>query len=336
MLTYNKVVFTSPWKVELLKDSIDETRIPADHVLFKKTYSLISTGTEMACLSGGEGWFPLPGVPGYCCVGEIVSKGAAVEEYEVGDKIFCYGNHSEYEIIKEGGIFLKVPENIEEKYVPFIRMATIAATAVRASNIEFGDYVAITGQGLVGNIAGQLAKLQGAFTIALDICEKRLELAKKCGADHIINPATCDVRTEITKITGGRMVSTLIEATGSPAVAVANLDIIAQNGEMILLGSPRGEYMSNLTPVLDKCHLAPFNITFKGAHEWKYPVNEVPFVKHSLERNSKIMFQLIKSGRLHLDALLTQVLRPEACQEAYDKLRSFKDDYMGIVFDWTK
>jgi 2-desacetyl-2-hydroxyethyl bacteriochlorophyllide A dehydrogenase len=336
MLTYDKVVFASPWKVELQKKSLDETRIPADHVLLKKTYSLISTGTELACLSGGEGWFPLPGVPGYCCVGEIIKKGATVKNCEIGDKIFCYGNHSEYELIKQEGIFLKVPEGIEEKYVPFVRMATVAATSIRTSNIEFGDYVAISGQGLVGNIAGPLARLQGAFTIVMDICGKRLDLAKKCGADYVINPATCDAKAEIAKITNGKMVSTLIDATGSPAVAVANLDMIAQNGEMILLGSPRGEYRSDLTPVLNKCHLAPFNITFKGAHEWKYPVNEAPFVKHSLERNTKIIFQLIRSGRIHLDILLTQIMKPAACQDAYDKLRNFKDDYMGIVFDWTK
>jgi 2-desacetyl-2-hydroxyethyl bacteriochlorophyllide A dehydrogenase len=336
VLTYRKVVFTSPWKVEIQRDGIDDTKIPADHVLLRKTYSLISAGTELACLSGNEGWFPLPGVPGYCSVGEIVKKGVAVNDYEVGDKIFCYGNHSEYELIQAAGVFLKVPEGIGERYVPFVRMATIAATAVRTSNIEFGDFVAVTGQGLVGNIAGQLARLQGAFTIVLDICQKRLELAKKCGADYIINPATSDAKTEISKITGGRMVSTLIDATGSPAVVAANLDIIAQNGEMILLGSPRGEYRSDLTPVLNKCHLAPFNIAFKGAHEWKYPVNELPFVKHSLERNSKIMFQLIGSGRLRMEALLSRVLKPEHCQEAYDQLRNCKDDSMGIVFDWTK
>ena len=334
MLEYDKIVFTSPWKAELLKDSIDDDNIPTGCVLLKKTYSLISPGTELACLSGTESWFPLPGVPGYCCVGEIVKKGAAVEEYEVGNRIFYYGSHSEYEVVKAEGIFLKVPEGIDEKIIPFVRMATIAATAVRVSDIELGDYVAVTGQGLVGNMAAQLAKAQGAVTIAVDICEKRLDTARKCGTDYILNPLSCNVRDEIAGITEGRMVSTLIEATGSPAVLPENLNIIAKNGEMILLGSPRGEYVDNLTPILNKCHLAPFNITLKGAHEWIYPVNREAFVKHSLERNSRIMFELIKRSRLCIEPLLTEVMKPASCQDAYDKLRNLREDYMGIVIDW--
>ncbi|MHB8061984.1 MAG: zinc-dependent alcohol dehydrogenase [Ruminiclostridium sp.] len=334
MLEYKKVVFTKPWEVQLQKDSIDDKAIPSGNVLLKKTYSLISTGTELACLSGGESWFPLPGVMGYCCIGEIVAKASDVTNYDIGDKIFCYGSHTEYEIIPTTGIFLKVPKGINSKYIPFVRMATIAATSVRTSNIEFGDYVLVTGQGLVGNMAAQLAKLQGGIVIAVDICQNRLDLSKKCGIDYTLNSKESNVKEEIKKITSGKMVSTCIEATGSPAVEAANLELIAQNGELILLGSPRANYSVNLTDVLNHCHLAAYNVTFKGAHEWKYPVNEDTFVKHSLERNSKIMFELIKTDRICIDGLITEILKPENCQLAYDNLKNKKDDYMGILFDW--
>jgi hypothetical protein len=57
-----KVVFVKPWEVELQKDIIDVDNIPSGHVLLKKLYSLISTGTELACLSGGASWFQFPAV----------------------------------------------------------------------------------------------------------------------------------------------------------------------------------------------------------------------------------------------------------------------------------
>ncbi|HEY5586214.1 MAG TPA: zinc-binding alcohol dehydrogenase [Ruminiclostridium sp.] len=334
MLHYKKVVFTKPWEVELQKDNIDDKNIPSGNVMLKKIYSLISTGTELACLSGGESWFPLPGVMGYCCIGEIVAKASDVVDYDIGDKIFCYGSHTEYEIIPTTGIFLKVPEGIDSKYIPFVRMATIAATSVRTSNIEFGDYVLVTGQGLVGNMAAQLAKIQGGIVIAVDICQNRLDISKGCGIDYTLNSKECDIKEEIKKITGGKMVSTCIEATGLPSVEAANLELIAQNGEIIFLGSPRANYSVNLTDVLNHCHLAAFNVTFKGAHEWKFPVNEDSFVKHSLERNSKIMFEFFKTGRICLEGLVTEVVKPESCKAAYDSLRNKKDDYMGIIFDW--
>ncbi len=335
MLEYKKVVFAGPWRVELQKDTVDEQNIPAGHVLLKKLYSLISTGTELACLSGGESWFPLPGVMGYCCIGEIVNKAPDVSDYEIGDKIFCYGSHTEYEILPVTGIFLKVPEGMDDRYVPLVRMATIAATSVRTSNIEFGDYVLVTGQGLVGNMAAQLAKIQGGIVIAADVCQKRLDISEKCGIDYTVNSKECDLEEEVKRITSGKMVSTCIEATGLPAVGASNLKLLAQNGEIIFLGSPRAPHNVNLTEVLNHCHLAAFNVTFKGAHEWKYPVNEDAFVKHSLERNSKIMFNFIKNGRINVSGLVTEIIKPEKCMEAYDNLRNKKDDYMGIVFDWT-
>jgi len=334
MLEYRKVVFVKPWVVEMQKDKIDDENIPQGHVLLKKLYSLISTGTELACLSGQESWFPLPGVMGYCCIGEIVNKASDVSDYNIGDKIFCYGSHTEYEILPTSGIFIKVPDGVEDKYVPLVRMATIAATAIRTSNIEFGDYVLVTGQGLVGNMAAQLARIQGGIVIATDVCQKRLDISKKCGIDYVLNSKECDLSEEIKKITSGKMVSTCIEATGIPSVMASSLNLIAQNGEIILLGTPRAEYNTNLTDILSYCHLAAHNITFKGAHEWIYPVNEDEFVKHSLERNSKVMLEFFKNGRICLDGLITEVVKPEKCAEAYDNLRNNKDDYMGIVFDW--
>jgi 2-desacetyl-2-hydroxyethyl bacteriochlorophyllide A dehydrogenase len=336
MLENKKVVFEKPWEVRLRAESMDETALPPGQVLLKKRYSIISTGTELACLSGGEGWFSLPGIPGYSCVGEVCKTGEGVAGFSPGDMVFCYGNHTLYEMIPAEGIFLHIPRESDLKWIPFVRMASIAATAVRASAIELGDYVAVTGQGLVGNMALQLAKLQGARVIAIDIADKRLAVARQCGAELVINAATQDVAAEIGRCTGGRMVSTLIEATGVPSMNIRAAGWVGQNGEMIFLGSPRGTYETDVTPYLNRTHLAAHNLTLKGAHEWRYPVNRTPFVKHSLERNSELIIDLILRKQLVLEPLLTEIAAPADCGAVYDKLRNNKDQYMGVLFDWTK
>jgi 2-desacetyl-2-hydroxyethyl bacteriochlorophyllide A dehydrogenase len=336
MLSNKQVVFQKPWEVKLCDENLDENSIKSGCALVKKIYSIVSTGTELACLSGGESWFPMPSVPGYACVAEIIKTGEGVTGFSAGDKVFCYGNHSLYEVIPAEGIFLHVPKETDLKWIPFVRMASIAATAIRASNIEWGDFVAVTGQGLVGNMAMQLAKLQGARVIAIDIADHRLEIAKKCGAECTINSSKQDVVSSIKDFTKGKMVSTFIEATGVPAIAVSAAESISQNGELIFLGSPRGKCEIDATPFLNKVHLAAFNITLKGAHEWRYPVNQTPFVKHSLERNSDLIINLILDGKLMLDPLLSEIATPAECALVYDKLRNKKDQYMGILFDWTK
>ena len=88
--------------------------------------------------------------------------------------------------------------------------------------------------------------------------------------------------------------------------------------------------------VLDYIHLHGHgNLSFKGAHEWRYPVARDPFVKHSMERNSEIAMDLIASGALRLDPLHTHTLSPHEAERAYRGLQQEKDKYVGVVFDWT-
>ena len=85
MLENKMVVFEKAWDARFKTENIDDAVVPFDSVLLKKHYSLISTGTELACLSGMETWYQFPRTPGYCCVGEIIKKGEGVEKFNVGD-----------------------------------------------------------------------------------------------------------------------------------------------------------------------------------------------------------------------------------------------------------
>jgi len=336
MLKNKSVMFEKPWEARLCEEDLDDSVIPAGNALIKKKYSIISTGTELACLSGNESWFKMPRVHGYSCVGEVIKIGENVTNVSPGDTVFCYGRHTLYQVLPVSGVFIRVPKEADLKWIPFVRMASIAATALRCSNIELGDYVVVTGQGMVGNMAMQLAKLQGARVIAVDIEDNRLEIAKKCGADLTINSSKQDAAALIKDFTKGLMASTLIEATGVPSICVSAIEWVAKNGEIIYLGSPRGNFETDVTPFLNRSHLADFHVTVKGAHEWIYPIAKNPFVKHSIERNTEIIIDFILSGKLIIEPLFTEIVTPADCVTIYKNLRDNKDKYMGVIFDWSK
>ncbi|RTE08796.1 zinc-dependent alcohol dehydrogenase [Paenibacillus whitsoniae] len=333
-MKHTKIVFQGPWQVETVQASFSQD-IGDQEVLVKKLYTLISPGTELAMLSGNEAWFAMPGIPGYAAVSEIVKAGRGVKDFQAGDIVFHYGNHAQYEVVSTNGTFLKVPAELNRQWVPFTRMATVAATAIRVSAIEFGDYVSVTGLGLIGNMAAQLAGAQGATVIGLDLSEERLRIAEQCGVPYRLQGGTA-VKEQLAEITGGAGVSTHIEATGVPQVAVQSLAYIAKLGEIIFLGSPRGAYNGDVTDILNYCHL--YNrgcITFKGAHEWRFPTEPNEFVKHSLVRNSKIVFEMMKTNRLQIAPLISHVLEPGQAKEAYRGLKENKDRYSGVLFDWS-
>src|SRR5258708_39020216 len=215
------VVFTNAGQLEIQQSDFELTPQNPHEVVVRTHYSLISAGTELACLSGSENWFKFPSTPGYTSVGEVVAAGQAITDVAVGDVVYVWGGHSAYsriDLSQPSALCLKIPDGISENLVPFARMATIAMTSLRVSNIELGDYVAVVGMGLVGNLAVQLARLQGAFVIGVDLSEKRLARAAECGASSTLQMRGTDTVAQLKALTEGRGVSTLIEATGIPSV----------------------------------------------------------------------------------------------------------------------
>ncbi len=333
------IVFTGRDQVEaqVLEENLEE--LQAHEVLVKTAYSLVSAGTELTCLAGVESWFTFPSTPGYTSVGEVVKVGDQVVAVSPGDKVYTWGGHKQYNRInlgERGSICLPAPAGIELPLVPFTRMITIALTALRVSDIELGDFVAVIGLGLVGNFAAQVARLQGGNVIALDHNPGRVALAAECGIKSALVMEGPSVAGKVDEITDGRGVTTLIEASGRPGALLDGLPLVGRYGEVILVGIVRGEYEANLTEALDYIHLDPQgNVTFKGAHEWRYPVARDPFVKHSIERNSEIAMELIRSGALKAAPLHTHTLPPDDAASAYNGLKNSKNEYIGVVFDWT-
>lgn len=331
-----KIMFARPLQVETVEEDFILPALGEKEVLVKLIYSLISPGTELAMLSGKEEWAKLPVCPGYASVSEVIEVGQGVRHVQPGDAVFHYGQHAEYQVVSTDHVFIKVPEHLDLKWVPFTRMATVAFTSVRVSNIELGDVVGVTGLGLVGNLAAQLARLQGATVIGVDLSPERIRTAQTCGVDYTLHGGEDKVKEKIHAITNGAGVSTHIEATGVPSVGVQSLEWIGKLGEIIFLGSPRGEYNTDVTDILNYCHLYGRGcITFKGAHEWRFPVEPNEFVKHSLVRNSNIVFELMLKNKLHIKPLISHVMKPDQAQEAYEGLRLNKDQYNGVLFDWS-
>lgn len=65
------------------------------------------------------------------------------------------------------------------------------------------------------------------------------------------------------------------------------------------------------------------------------PVEPNEFMKHSLVRNSNIVFELMLKNKLHIEPLISHVMKPDQAQEAYEGLRLNKDQYNGVLFDWS-
>ncbi|MFB0505034.1 MAG: zinc-binding alcohol dehydrogenase [Candidatus Bathyarchaeia archaeon] len=338
-----RVYVPDSYKVGLEDFEIGEESLRDTEVLLRTHYTLISPGTELAIYTAldkdvyrSDSWCHYPFNPGYISVGEVVKRGRIVPKLSEGDIVFCYANHASIaRVDPTRTICLKVPEGPDEKRALFTRISTIAMTALRVSSAELGDNVAVMGLGLVGNMAAQLFTLAGMHVIGIDLIDRRLEIARGCGVKYTVNPRKANVRERILELTDGGGCEVTVEAIGNPTTIETCCQITKSLGEVILLGSPRGECDTNITEMLNYIHLWPRGcLTFKGGHEWRFPIHQMEGSKHSIERNTRIAFQLISEERLKVEDLITIKMPFTEARKAYKMLMESKDKVTGIILDW--
>jgi threonine dehydrogenase-like Zn-dependent dehydrogenase len=329
-MDYKKITFAAPWQVEIQDDRLD-LEAEANTAYIRTEHSLVSPGTELAMLSGNESWAALPCDPGYGSVGTIIQAGDT--SFKKGDRVFTYGKHAAIGPVRV--LSAAVPDGLDGQLAVFARMAAVAITPLRLAQAALGEWVAVCGAGLVGNFAAQLFSLAGCQVVIIDPQEKRLELARRCGITHTVAATGPEAVQAVRDLSGGHMCTTVVEATGVPAAAAAAADLAAAQGEVILVGSPRGEHQTDLTQFLNKIHLWGNGcITFKGAHEWRLPIRGEGH-RFTIEKNVETLLGFIKTKRLLVEPLLSHVLLPSQAPQAYEGLRHHKDHYLGVVFDWT-
>jgi len=98
------------------------------------------------------------------------------------------------------------------------------------------DRVVVCGQGPIGLGATMICKFLGAVVIAVEMGEYRIDLAKKMGADHVLNPKEMDALKAIKDITGGGMADKALDCSGTEAGENLALDSLKRRGRMAFVG----------------------------------------------------------------------------------------------------
>eukprot|EP00088_Acartia_fossae_P025452 TRINITY_DN26284_c0_g2_i1.p1 TRINITY_DN26284_c0_g2~~TRINITY_DN26284_c0_g2_i1.p1 ORF type:complete len:224 (-),score=40.72 TRINITY_DN26284_c0_g2_i1:58-729(-) len=141
---------------------------------------------------------------------------------------------AEYMIFPKNALVHVVPPQIDPRHAAFIEPLACSLHAVELGNIQWNDVVVISGCGPLGlgMVAGAKQK-QPKVLVALDLCNWKLDIAKECGADIVLNPMECDLKTEIDNLTEGLGCDVYIEATGAGSSVKQGLNIIARLGRFI-------------------------------------------------------------------------------------------------------
>ncbi len=117
--------------------------------------------------------------------------------------------------------------------------AALALHVMEELKPSIGDYVTILGQGPIGLLMTQVAKLMGCRVIAVDIDSNRLDCGKKYGADFTLNPGQEDLTKRVREITG-RGSDVVIEAAGKIKTVEQTPFLVRKAGRVALVGEFKG------------------------------------------------------------------------------------------------
>ena len=134
-----------------------------------------------------------------------------------------------------------LPDGLDfEPAAPILCAGVTVYKGLKETDAKPGDTVVISGIGELGHVAVQYAKAMGLGVIAVDIADEKLSLARKMGADAVVNAITIDAVAEVNKFCGGAR-GVLVTAVSPKAFSQA-LGMLGKGGTMVLVGLPPGSF----------------------------------------------------------------------------------------------
>jgi len=287
---------------------------------------------------------PIPMIMGHEGAGEVAGVGPGVEHLEVGDAvglnplwgcgqcvdclnghpnmcmawrhlgITCDGTFAEYRAVPSFAA-CKLPEGISPVDAAFLEPISLAVRTFEHVQPVLGDTVAIIGPGSIGLFHLQAFRAAGAsriMVIGLDKDAARLEIARKLGADHVINGSREDPVQRVRELTNGLGADIVVETANHPSTVPLAVNLAAARGRVHLFGLYPEAAFSPLT-------LLRAGVTLAG---------DVA----TLPRYFLRAIRWVERGQVRAEPMVTRAFRLEQAGEAFEAFT--QGDTVKVLFQF--
>ena len=319
-------------------------------VLVDVRVSLISPGTELGGWRGmkAKREAPDPNAKpagfGYSNAGVVVAAGEGVEQFEPGDRVACIGggaSHTNIAVVGQN-LCTRLPEDVTFAQGSYAMLGATALNALRRGDPAFGEFVAVAGLGIIGQIVAQLYRLAGCYVTGWDAIPFRTQLAEKCGAAQAVVVGEEDEVERTKAFAGGYGLDQAVVAFGADAnKAIESIGRCMKRspdghpmGTIVVVGNPQFQYRSHESAGMSNIDIRRSSRTGPGFldHDWEFG-SDYPgvFVRWTTRTNVELCLRLIGEGRLDVDSLTTHTVPLLNVDEGTSALLSDPDSVLGVV-----
>lgn len=280
-------------------------------------------------------WVERDVVPGHEFVGEVVAlddEAAARWGVQVGDRVvseqivpchtcrYCRrgqywmcaphdiygfkratpGAMASYMVFPAGALVHRISHHLPPAHAAFAEPLSCALHAVERGGIRFDDVVVVAGCGPIGlgMVAGARARFP-AHVVALDVSDHKLELARRCGADVVVNIAEQDPAEVVRGLTDGYGADVYLEGSGHPSAVLQGLTLLRKLGTYVEYGVFSSDVTVDWSIISDDKELDVLGAHL-GPHCWPAAI------------------RMIEQGLLPMDDICTHQLPLDRFQEGLD------------------
>lgn len=346
--------------------------IQPGYLLIRSQCSLISTGTERMLMNFGkagpvgkmrqqpdkvrmvvekiksDGLIPTfksvnakleqPISLGYCNVGIVEGFGGVQSSISIGDRVVSNGAHAEM-VNVPFNLCAKIPDKVSNEAAVFTVLGSIALQGIRLINPTLGEAVVVMGLGPVGQMAVQLLLANGCRVLAVDFNSDRLAIVKNFGAE-VVNLGNGEELIEAAEnFSRGRGVDAVLiaTATGSSDPIHQAATICRKRGRIVLVGVAgldliREDFFKKELTFQVSASYGPGR--YDQSYEERgidYPVG---FVRWTEQRNFEAVLDMMASGKLNLEPLISHKFPIEKGNLAYELIGGNLPS-MGVLLTYS-
>jgi len=320
------VQITKPGEIKIIEK--DAPKAKDGEALLKVLYCGIC-GADVASYTGNQPFTTYPRIPGHEFSAQILEIPDNDKGLKTGDIVTCnpYFNCGKCYACKRGIVnacydnqtmgvqrdgsfqeYITMPieriidgKGLSAKELALIEPFSISCHALSRADIKKGDKMLIMGSGPIGLFAIMRAKALGAKVLIADMLECRLELAKKFGADRIVNVKQNNLHEECLKFTDGNGFDVCVEACGAPETFLSCLNEAAHGANVILIGNGKRETTFVHSIILKK------ELNIFGS-------------RNSFTKDFETLIDLVKNGQADILKIVSGVYEKEKAKDAFEAL----------------
>ena len=308
--------------------------IPSAGEVLVRVRAATTCGTDVKIYQRGHPKFSPPFIFGHEFGGDIVAIGSGVEGFSPGMRVtanvfgecghchYCqlgqgnlcenleynFGAFADFNLIPASIVrenLFVIPDHISYAEAAIVEPLVCVVHASRMINIQPGERVVMIGAGgPISLLFLQMIRNSGAGEIiALGHSDMRLGLAKKLGADIVINVKNVNSQDKINEITGGMGADVVIECAGTKIAWESAVQVKRRGGRGLWFGGLPGGTMGSVDAA--KVHYG--EISLINSHG-------------GTTEDANRAFDLIVTGKINTQALLTEEMMLSQVGEAINKM----------------